>query len=279
MITTSTELEELIDSTVAIPTIPSVLMEINQVMASPDSSTTDATQIIERDPAIAARALRLVNSSFYGLKNSISSISMACSILGLKVIKNLVIQTTVLEQFPGSGDAVGFDTNALWDHSFKTAMAAKLLAQQSSLETQLSPDDAYTAGLIHDVGKMVLLQSQSERFSEALELSKKNGIPLATAEGQLFGFSHAHVGGLLAGRWKLAPTLQAAVMYHHSPGTEAEDWVMGFLIKAANTLSHQVSQTQSWIGDLCDDDTLSTLGLSSEQLECIREEVADVTMV
>ncbi len=89
MITTTAELEDLIDSTVNIPTIPSTLLEINKVVSSPEGSAKEAASVIERDPAISAKVLRLVNSSIYALKNPVSSISLACSIVGLKVIKNI----------------------------------------------------------------------------------------------------------------------------------------------------------------------------------------------
>ena len=222
MITTSAELEDLIDSTVSIPTIPTVLTEITAIFESPDGSAKDAAQVIEKDPAIATRALRLVNSSFYGLKNPVSNINLACSILGLQVIKNLVVQATVLQTF-GTEKRDGFDADWLWDHSFKTAIACRLLAEQTAIAENFSKEDAYTCGLIHDIGKLILLDSQNERFVEALQLSRDADIPLAKAEGEVFGFNHAHVGGLLANRWKLAPTVQAAVMYHHSPATNPED--------------------------------------------------------
>lgn len=265
MITTTAELEDLIDSTVNIPTIPTVLMEITAIFDSPDGSAKDAAAVIEKDPAIATRALRLVNSSFYGLKNPVSNINLACSILGLKVIKNLVVQATVLQTFDSGQQRQGIDADWLWDHSFKTAVACRLLAEHSPAAADFAKDDAYTSGLIHDIGKLILLDSQGDRFQEALSLSQSDQMPLAKAEGEVFGFNHAHVGGLLANRWKLAPVVQAAVMYHHSPATNPEDWARGFLVKAANTFAHRAADGGGgWRGDLLDDDTLLTLQLDDE---------------
>jgi HD-like signal output (HDOD) protein len=268
MITTTAELEDLIDSTVSIPTIPTILTEINRVFNSPDGSAKEAASVIEKDPAIATRLLRLVNSSFYGLKNPVSSINLACSILGLKVIKNLVVQATVLQTFGSGPEIQDFDVDWLWDHSFKAAIACKLLADKSPAANGLHKDDAYTCGLIHDIGKMILLDSQTDRFAEALRLARAENIPLARAEGEVFGFNHAHVGGILANRWKLAEGVQSAVMYHHSPATNPEDWARGFLIKAANTLAHLAADGTSggYRGDLCDGDSLLALGMTQEQL-------------
>jgi HD-like signal output (HDOD) protein len=268
MISTSAELDDLIDGTVNIPTIPTVLTEITNIFNSPDGSAKQAAAVIEKDPAIATRVLRLVNSSFYGLKNPVSNINLACSILGLKVIKNLVVQATVLQTFGSSPEVRGFDAKWLWDHSFKTAVACRMIAERSPVGAGLGKDDAYTCGLIHDIGKLILIDSQADRFGEALRASQKQKVPLAKAEGETFGFNHAHVGGLLASRWKLAPNVQAAVMYHHSPATNAEDWARGFLVKAANTMAHKAADGTDggYIGDRCDDDTMQALGLSPDQM-------------
>lgn len=279
MITTSAELEDLIDGTVNIPTIPTILTEITAIIDSPDGSAKDAAAVIEKDPAIATRALRLVNSSFYGLKNPVSNINLACSILGLKVIKNLVVQATVLQTFETEKQVGNFDANWLWDHSFKTAVACRLLAEYSPVGEAFNKEDAYTCGLIHDIGKLILLESQTDRFQEALSLSETANIPLAKAEGEVFGFNHAHVGGLLANRWKLAPNVQAAVMYHHSPATNAEDWARGFIVKAANTYAHMAAEGNGgWTGDRLDSDSLETLGLTAEQHEAILAMTAETSM-
>ncbi|MBM4061691.1 MAG: HDOD domain-containing protein, partial [Planctomycetes bacterium] len=222
MISSTAELEELVDGTVSIPTIPTVLAEITEIFHCPDGSAKQAAAIIEKDPAIATRVLRLVNSPFYGLRNPVSNINLACSILGLKAIKNLVVQATVLQTFGGAPEVRGFDPGWLWDHSCKSAVACRLIAEHSPAAAGMGRDDAYTCGLIHDVGKLILLESQQDRFAEALRLSAARRLPLARAEGEVFGFNHAHVGGLLANRWKLAAAVQAAVMYHHSPATVAE---------------------------------------------------------
>ncbi len=268
------ELEELIESTVSIPTIPVTLMEISRICASEDGSAREAGEAISKDPAIAAKLLRLANSSFYALRNPVSDINLACSILGLRVIKNLVLQATVLESFSSGPELRNFDPTELWDHSFKTAVAAQMLVENAKIDFGIEKEEAYTCGLVHDVGKMLLLQSQPEQFADALELSKLRNIPLAKAEGELFGFSHAHVGGLLAERWKLSYALQAAVMYHHSPAANPEEWVKGFLISAANSIAHEVrGGYKSWLGEQIEAESMTCLDLDPEVMADIRETV------
>jgi HD-like signal output (HDOD) protein len=268
-ISSSNELEELIDGTINIPTIPTVLTEITEIFASPDGSAKDAAAVIEKDAAIATRALRLVNSPFYGLKNPVSNINLACSILGLRSIKNLVVQATVLQTFGDCPELRDFDADWLWDHSFKTAVACRMLADRTEVAHGMSREDAYTAGLIHDIGKLILIESQRDRFAEALNHSRSEDMPLAKAEGEVFGFNHAHVGGLLAERWKLPRTVQAAVMYHHSPAPDADDWARSFLVKAANTFAHAAALPSegAYRGDRLDPDALGVLQLSQAQAE------------
>ena len=278
MITTSEELEQLVDSTVTIPTIPSVLLEMQDVLRDPEGCTADAAALIQKDQAISAKVLRLANSPIYGVRNPVTAIPLACSILGLKTVHNLIVQATVLE-FGSGSEVENFDLTWLWDHSFKTAMAARILVREATLDMKMSIDDAYTGGLIHDVGKIILLQNQADQFAKALRVSNAEDVPLAVAEGKLFGFSHAHVGGLLARRWNLAPVLQAAVMYHHSPGTEAEDWAVGFLIKAANTIAHNASDTSGgYIGDRVDSDAMLALGIEEDRLEQITGDIRSVSI-
>jgi HD-like signal output (HDOD) protein len=279
MITSTAELEELIDGTVRIPTLPTVLKEIQAITSSAEGSAKDAAHIIETDPAIATRVLRLVNSSFYALKNPVSSIGLACSILGLTVIKNVVEQASVLQAFGGIQSPPGFDAKWLWDHAFKTAVACRMLAQRSKIAVGLNRDEAYTCGLVHDVGKLILMDTRADDFAEALSLSQGKRVPLAVAEGEVFGFNHAHVGGLLALRWKLAPVIQAAVTFHHTPATTPEDWARGFLVKAANTIAHlAASAPGGYLGDLACAESMQTLGLTPAQMAEVTAATATVGM-
>ena len=264
MTTTSAALDELIEQTIGIPTTPTVLTEITSVLESPHGSARDAASVIEKDPASAARVLRLVNSSFYGLKNPVSDINLGCSILGLQVIKNLVVQATVLQTFDQGADE-GFNANWLWDHSFKTAVACRLLAQATTLARGLDKEDAYTCGLLHDVGKLILLQSHADRFFSAVRMAKTASMPLALAETRVFGFHHAHVGGLLAERWNLADGVQQAVRHHHDELEDASRSPNGLIVKVANSYAHLASDPRGgWGGDVFTNDRLRQLGIDRD---------------
>jgi len=279
MTKTSAELEKRIDDTVNIPPIPTTLTRIAEVFDSPNGSAKQVASIIAKDPAIANRALRLVNSSFYGLKNPVTNINLACSILGLKVIKNLALQAAIRQTFKTKKERGEFNTDLLWDHSFKSAIACRLLAEHSVITNDFSLDDAYTCGLIHDIGMLIMVDSQSDRFFEALQMSKQEDIPLATAETQLFGFNHAHVVSLFANRWMLASKVQAAVMSHHSPQTNSKDWEHGFLVSAASTYAHMAAKSHNaWIDDFVNEDGRKKLRLTQAQHEEILKATAEASM-
>lgn len=269
MTTTPAELEELVDGTVNIPTIPTVLTEVTAICNAPDGSARDAAKVIEKDAAIASRALRLVNGSLFGLKSPVANINLACSILGLRVLKNLVVQATVLQSFQGTQGLAGFDANWLWKHAFQTAIACRLLAEDPALAHGMPKDDAYTCGLIHDIGKLILLESCRERFGQALQLSQQRQVPLAAAEQEVFGFDHAQVGGLLANRWKLAPAVQEAVAHHHVRA-DAPGFPSGRLVRMGNSLAHLASDTTGgYRGDPSDRAALLGFGLTEERLQQI----------
>ena len=279
---TSADLEELIDSTVSIPTIPTTLVGINRVFASPDGSAREASEIIEKDPAIATKVLRLVNSSFYALKNPINAIGLACSILGLKVLKNLVVQASVLEQFSGKsagGKAASLDPAWLWDHSFKTAFAARRLVVATRGAAGLDKDDAYTAGLVHDVGKIVCLEQQTKTFGEAVRRSHSSGAPLATTETELLGFSHADLAALLVERWSLSPLLQQAVSHHHDATATTGTGAAALIVRCANTIAHEVAPSPCpYTPDLADRAALGKLGIGDAEMQVIREDVRNQSL-
>ena len=274
MSTTSERLEQLVESTVTIPTIPSILVEMQEVVENPEGSTAEAASIIEKDPAIATKILRLVNSPIYSLHNPVTAIPLACSILGLRVVQNLSVQATVLDQFSTGTETSILDLNWLWDHSFKTAMAARILVGEVELDVEISPDEAYTSGLIHDVGKVILIEGQTERFEQAMRLSNERAVPLARVEDELFGFTHADVGSLLANRWNLPPVLHTAILLHHATQPNDEPCGVGTLLRAANTLAHYAAGSRcSYKPDLMSGPALDSLGLERDRIRGIIEDV------
>ncbi len=278
----SDHVEKLIESTVSIPTMPASLQEIDGILNSSSANASDAWRIVERDPPLAAQILRLANSSASGAKQPISTVQVACSLMGLEAIRHSVVRAAALQILSGGGHTQVRELNLewLWDHSLKTALAARLLAEAIPWSVGLTADEAYTCGLIHDVGKILLLEHYPYEVVRALRLSEQAAIPLAKAEMEIFGFCHAHVAGLLLRRWNLAPELQDAVMHHHGIGDTPEAWVRGFLVHAANGIAHDAADSNGgWRGHLADQDAMTLLGIPDNKLDSIRKSVRSVQSI
>jgi putative nucleotidyltransferase with HDIG domain len=280
MTLTIAELEEQIEQTVTIPTVPTTLLEIDQIVNNPDGSAAAAAEVVAKDPAIATKVLRLANSSIYGLKAQVCDIPHAVSILGLRVLRNMVVQATVLEEFGNSDqDVEGFDLDYLWDHSVKTGVAARALAKMSPVEFGLDEEVAYTAGLLHDIGKILLIENAAAGYRQALALSKEKGLHLFHAEHKVFGYTHAEVGAVLAKTWNLHPSLCAAIQFHHIPSKDPETWALGCLVHVANGVAHEVNdQKQLYRGQELRPEALQVLHLSEEALRAVREDAAAASL-
>jgi len=274
-------LEDLIESAVTIPAMPATLVEVERVIDSENASAAEAWRIIERDPSLAVQILRLVNSAAHGVRQPVNTIHVACSLAGLQAIKHIVVRATALDLLAnGRHRKVGrINVAWLWDHSFKTALAAQLLVDSVPWSLGFGRDDAYTCGLVHDIGKVLLLEGEPGELEKALELSQRTGLPLAKAEEETMGFNHAHVAGLLLRRWNIDPLLQEAVMHHHGASDDPEGWVLGFLVHAANSIAHEVADGDGgWIGDLSDPDALELLGVPEARMQSIRDQVREVSV-
>lgn len=277
--TTSVELppavqrvNRLVDDTVHIDTPPEVLMRVEELVSTPDAPIRKLVAVIELDTGLAARVLRLVNSSFYGMKQEISSVQLACVILGMKAIRQLVIQAAVVERFSEAPRVDGFDPSALWRHSFETAVVARFLHTYCEDRVHCGATEAYTCGLLHDVGKMVLVQQHAAEFGAALRLSQREGLVQDEAERQVFGFSAADVARRLAEVWRLGASVQMAVHRAFVPSTHPVEWGTASMVHAASTLAHRATDRPAgWRFDPVEDSTLKRLGITAEAQASVQE--------
>ncbi len=217
--------ESIVENIVTLPTIPPVLAELNAAIVNPAISAADIGRIISRDPAIATKVLRLANSAYYGLRNKVTTITHAVTMLGFNIIRNLVMTATVFDASP-KGDISGlFEAEKFWHHSLGVAIAARTVAKEAFIHAARRNDDFFICGLLHDLGKIILRQHLQAKFQDALALSRDRAIPLFEAEKRLVGCTHADVGGLLAKRWNLSREIMFAVGFHHKPLDAPEDYV------------------------------------------------------
>ena len=218
----------------SLPTLPSAVMQINELVNKDDVSMKQIESFMEMDPVLSSTALKMVNSSFYGMAQEISSLRLALVILGLKEIKNLVLSLSVFRLFSDRNLNGKFDIRHFWHHSATAGQIAKSLS--SRLRLQFAGEE-FVGGLIHDIGRVVLVKCLPEEYPELHREAHEQGIPLWKVEEEEFGFHHGHVGGWLGIRWKLPRKLVTTLVYHEHPGETPEYHQLVGVISLASTLS------------------------------------------
>ncbi len=216
--TPQADLDKIIQSALGdishIATLPEVTMKIIKLVEDPDSSAQDLNKVISSDPALGARILKVVNSAFYGLPGQIGSINRAIVLLGLNAVKNIAIAASLAKLFRGGKISPDFDARDLWNHSIACATGTRLLADKVGLGL---PDEAFLAGLIHNIGIMVEIQSRRNQFLEALELVATEDLSLREAEIKAIGASHEQFGAALCKAWKFPASFYQVTGFHHHP--------------------------------------------------------------
>jgi HD-like signal output (HDOD) protein len=209
----ATKLDHLVQQIGSLPTLPSVIVRVNEQVANPKTSALGLARTILEDQSLTARLLRLVNSPFYGFPRRIATVTEAVTILGFAPVRSLLLTASVVDLLVGE-ETPDFSPTGLWEHSVGAAVGAGLLARYTRHEDR---EEVFVAGLLHDVGKLVLFHFVTKEFLAVLETSRREDIPIRTAEQRLLGFTHDQVGRLLAERWKLPVRLSEAIGCHHRP--------------------------------------------------------------
>jgi len=233
----SESLRKAITNLPALPSIPSVYAELNEAIQSEDFALTDVGHIIEKDMAMSAKILQLVNSAAFGLGKQVHSPNQAACMLGVDVIKALVLTTGVFTEFVDDSKSE-FSLETLMTHSLKVANFAKQIARAEGM-TAGDVNDAYTAGMLHDVGKLILATSDTEAYSRILQTAASNQTSLWEAEHKILNTDHAAVGAYLLNLWGLPQSIIEIVSLHHRP-EQAEEKSLSVLsvVWAANKVAN-----------------------------------------
>ena len=208
------EIVELVQGVGALVTLPDVFVRINRLVEDPNSTTGDIAKAVSQDPSFTMRLLRVANSPLYGLSSKVDTVAKAVSVIGTSQIRNLALSTSVATAFEGlPNDLVSMEN--FWRHSLYCALAARILAKQAR---RCDAEAVFTAGLLHDIGELVIFNRLAAQAKEALLLVLDNvdELPVYEAEWQIMGFDHAQVGGELARQWHLPPLLEECIAYHHA---------------------------------------------------------------
>lgn len=230
-------LDQLIGKGVDLPSLPEIYLRVSQQLEDENASVEQIGITVQNDPAISSRVLKMVNSAYYGLPNQVASIDQAVTLLGRERLKHTLIGSVLRGVF-SSQDDPAFSMQAFWQHSIKTAIIARHLAQQS---TQIDePEAMFTAGLLHDIGKLLLINKYPERMLAAEEYMIQKRVDILSAELSQIGLTHTVVGEALMDHWGLPKLLIDCAASHHEVVHDGANRYATHLIYLANQLSAYV---------------------------------------
>jgi putative nucleotidyltransferase with HDIG domain len=206
----------LISSIDNLPTPPVVFSRINESISNPNSSAYQIASIVSEDPAMSAKILRLSNSAFYGVRNEITSVKQAIITIGLEAIRSLVLSTSVFDAFKTNPEFAQ-QQDHFWRHSLAVASACRVIARRVSADWIQDTDKVFSAGMLHDIGKLVLLAYFPYEWEKIVKQTKDSEAKPIEVEKQILGYTHSDLGAALAERWNLPEVLHDAIAFHHNP--------------------------------------------------------------
>ena len=226
----------LISQIESMPTLPTVALRVMEVTSSPGSSATDLMEIIGPDVSLTTKILKIANSPFYGLTREVSSLQHAVTVLGFKEIRNMVISTVAFESFKNFKQDDKFDIKRFWRHSFCCGLAAKIIA----IELKSSSNELFVAGLIHDIGKLVMYITFPAEFLKLVDMISPLKLKYTAfeAEKSVFEMIHDEVGMKLLQKWLFPESLITAVGFHHHPQDADKKSPFPIIVHIADILAH-----------------------------------------
>jgi putative nucleotidyltransferase with HDIG domain len=266
--------KELIRDNLTIPTLPAIVQRVSAMIEDPDDGTAEIGAVMSEDAPMAAKVLRIANSSFYGLRERCLSTEQAAGVLGMRVLKNVVTQAAVLQRYEHLAGYPGFDIDAIWRHSSMVAAACASIARRCTASSELTPEEFHVCGLLHDIGKVVMLDGMGEDYAGIVERAARERLPLHHLEQQELGFSHTDVGALVALHWSLPPAVASAIQYHHGPRENVAADPVVALVANANLVCHRIEAGQLEAAEATlDADTLAFLGLEPSVVPALVAEI------
>jgi putative nucleotidyltransferase with HDIG domain len=206
------QISKIINEVQKLPTLPAVANKVTKLLKDPTCTAIRVSEVIDKDPSLTIRVLRLVNSAFYSMRTEVTNVRHAVALLGFKTISQMVITISVFDVFKG-GYGREFDREGFWKHSIGCAVISQKIAQ---LSNYAGVDDCFTAGLLHDIGKVVVDQYLHEEMEKVIRLTQEHEISFADAEKEIMGVNHADIGGQVMNNWKIPARIMVAVKYHHT---------------------------------------------------------------
>lgn len=267
-------IESIVEAVNDLPALPHIVVRVMELSEDPDSTAQDISNVLNQDQAMTARVLRIANSAYYGFPRRISTVTDAIVFLGFKTIRSIVLAVSVSDILSQEMEGYALEYGELWKHSQCSAMAARLIAKKAKLGIM---DLAYTAALLHDIGKVILNSYMKEIYHEVVAKIDENNSSFIEAENQVLGFNHAMVGSRVAEKWSLPPELVEAIALHHDPGKAEINKRLTSIVHLADALCVMMGIGIGIDGMLnpISDEAVNLLGFSEKDVENIISELVD----
>ena len=227
-----------LNRTDTLPTLPSIANQVMMLASNPDSSVDDLTRIIISDPPLTSKLLQIVNSAFYGFLQKIGTVKHAVSLLGTDEVVSIAFGLAFAKVINTAGIGHLYPPKALWHHSIATALIAHNLCRKFP---EYRKAGAFTAGLLHDFGKIFLIEEFPEHYGQVYSQMKETDIPIFELEEELFGINHQFIGEHLAANWNLPEPIVQAIAFHHQPASASAYSELAALIGLADYLYHEAT--------------------------------------
>ena len=232
----SNDAEALLDRIEDLPPLPAVAARVMSMADDDRTSAMDLAQVLSTDQALTAKLIRISNSAYYGFARRVSTVREAVVMLGFKQVRQVAVGASLINAFKGpkGGPNEPFNLDLFWGHSVAVAVAGEALAKKTRMGR---PEDAFTAGILHDIGRLVMRQTMPAEFAAAVNLARSTGAPLSETELETTGYAHDDVGRALGERWKFPAHLVDAVRCHHDAGQTPEKDGLSGIVAQANRLA------------------------------------------
>ncbi|WP_084813589.1 response regulator [Desulfogranum japonicum] len=244
---TNDELKDVISSIDSLPSLPTIYSELQKTLNNPDSTADDVAVILEKDMAMVAKLLQLVNSSFFGLYQKVDTPSRAVKLLGLETVKTLVLGVQIFNEFKTAVQPIPI--GSLWDHSMMVANCSKKIAVQMTDDLSFI-NYSFIGGFLHDIGKLIFIAKFNTEYGSVVENAKENVIPLIDAEQAAFQSTHGDIGAYLLGLWGFNADLLEAVAFHDSIGNYPGDSLSVALVVHLANYCYYLAFPEEAVGDV-----------------------------
>lgn len=267
-------LKDIILNAKDLPAMPHVASKVLELAGNPETTAAKLQKVIQDDQAMAARILKIANSALYGCSRQIKTLTEAIVMLGFNTIRSLVVTSAARNMYLQEGKTMGLKERLLWEHSIGCAIACRILVNPRH---PAYAEEAFLAGLMHDIGKLVLNQYAGDVFDQVVQEVYNEGRQFAKVEHEMLGFDHTEVGAMLVTKWKLSPVMEEAIRHHHTESEFTRERLILCYLDLANNLCKRqgIGFVESPDLDLVNLPSNRVLGFSAVELDMMAQQLAD----